>query len=98
MVVLFEVASVKVNRSGFPGGMSETFPGGRYVETNETLRRLVVNAYGVEDFLVFGGPAWAASDRFDVDGRAGYETTRQQLMLMMRALLADRFKLVVRNE
>ena len=94
----FEIASVKINRSGVPGGFSQIYPGGRFTETNQTLRQIIVDAYGMEGFRVFGGPAWLGTDRFDIDGRVGREVTREGLLLMVRALLADRFKLVARTE
>jgi uncharacterized protein (TIGR03435 family) len=94
--VAFEVASVKANRSGAPGGFSQIHPGGRFTETNQTLRQIVLDAYGMESFRVFGGPSWIGADRFDIDGRAGRDVPREELLMMLRALLADRFKLVAR--
>jgi bla regulator protein blaR1 len=94
----FEVASVKINRSRPPGGFSQIYPGGRFTETNQTLRQIIVDAYGMEDFRVFGGPSWLGTDRFDIDGRAGREVPREQLLMMLRTLLVDRFKLVARTE
>jgi uncharacterized protein (TIGR03435 family) len=70
---------------------------------------LIRNAYQLQDFQMVGGPGWISEDRFDViakaegDGDANPfrptkpgETSRGQLML--RALLAERFKLAVHNE
>jgi uncharacterized protein (TIGR03435 family) len=94
----FEIASVKINRSGAPGGFSQIYRGGRFTETNQTLRQIIVDAYGMEGFRVFGGPAWLGADRFDIDGRAGREVPRERLLLKVRAHLADRFKLVARTE
>jgi uncharacterized protein (TIGR03435 family) len=59
---------------------------------------LVRVAYALElhegiDNLVSGGPAWAKSDRFDIEAKAEQPTTREQLLLMLQGLLADRFKL-----
>ncbi len=45
-------------------------------------------------------PGWAQNDRFDIQARAaeGSHPTKDQMRLMMQALLADRFKLVVHTE
>src|SRR5690242_3732691 len=87
----FDVAVVKINRSGLPGGFSEIHPGGRFTETNQTLRQIILDAYGIEGFRILGGPSWMGTDRFDVEGRAGRDVPREQLLMMLRALLADRF-------
>jgi uncharacterized protein (TIGR03435 family) len=64
----------------------------------QTLRQIVLDAYEMKGFRVFGGPDWVATDRFDIDGRAGRDVPREQLLIMLRALLTDRFRLVVRTE
>ena len=56
----FDVASVKPNRSGFPGGSTEFLPG-QFIARNQTLRILILAAYNLEDFRVVGGPDWVAS-------------------------------------
>jgi len=94
----FEAASVKVNRSGsrevnfgMPGG-------GRFAATNAPLREIIRVAYGVPDFLIAGAPDWIRAERFDIVARADGSPEREQLFLMLRTLLADRFKLAIRRE
>lgn len=96
----FEIASVK------PSNPSSTAPVGMVVAAlgrltagNATLRRLVYAAYRLQPFQVVGGPAWQNTNRFDVDARAidGAATTNQILDLL-KTLLADRFKLRVHIE
>lgn len=103
----FEVASIKPNNSGDGRVMMQNQPG-RYTATNVTLRLLIRNAYQLQDFQISGGPSWLNSDHFDIvakvpDGvRDGQPTAPgagpSQLQLMIRSLLAERFKLVVHNE
>jgi hypothetical protein len=76
-IATFDVASVKINRSGLPGGFSEIHPGGRFTETNQTLRQIILDAYGMESFRVTGGPSWIGTDRFDLDGRAARDVPRE---------------------
>lgn len=95
----FEVASVKPNKSGDQRTMIQMPPTGRFTATNIPLRFLLRQAYAVQDFQIVGGPNWLASDRFDIvakppDGMTGPE----QIRPMLRALLAERFKLVTHNE
>jgi uncharacterized protein (TIGR03435 family) len=40
-------------------------------------------------------PKWALTDHFDVEARAAGDPTKDQMRLMMQALLADRFKMAI---
>jgi uncharacterized protein (TIGR03435 family) len=95
---VFEVASVKPNHSGVLKWATPAPVGGRYTATNVSLGMLLMNAYGVFPFQISGGPAWLNSDRFDLEGKAEGNPTREQFMLMLRSLMADRFKLALRQE
>lgn len=92
----FNVASIKPNTSGDSGG-SNRLGSATYNGRNVTLKRVLALAYGpVQEFV--GGPGWIESDRYDIDAKAVGSPTREQLQLMVRTLLADRFKLVVHKE
>jgi uncharacterized protein (TIGR03435 family) len=93
----FEVASVKRNNSGDASAARRMQPGGTTF-INVPLRQLIIGAYGVQPFQVLGGPAWLASERYDINARAEGAPTPDQMNLMLRSLLADRFKLVVHTE
>jgi uncharacterized protein (TIGR03435 family) len=100
----FEVASVKQNKSG--DGRAGLFgqPGGRFNATNIPLRLLIRNAYQLQDFQLVGAPDWIASTRFDIVAKAAGELTPAPpgtpgpMQMMLRTLLADRFKLKVHRE
>ena len=105
----FEVASIKPNNSGDGRVMLGIQPGGRFTATNVTLRLLIRNAYQLQDFQIVGGPSWIASDRYDIvakaedgapagDAEPRSDRSRTGAQLMIRALLAERFQLVVHNE
>jgi uncharacterized protein (TIGR03435 family) len=90
----FEVASIKPAAPGAPGGGAYLLmPGGTFVGKNLPVKRLVMEAYGMTDFQVTGGPAWLDSERYDIDAKAEGSTEPDQLNVLMRGLLADRFKL-----
>jgi uncharacterized protein (TIGR03435 family) len=105
----FEVASIKANRSDSQRAPSAILPGGRFTATNNTVRDLILNAYGISatPYRLTGGPSWIDSERYDVDAKAEANavppgTAPKDLWaktrLMLRALLADRFHLVMRTE
>jgi uncharacterized protein (TIGR03435 family) len=105
----FEVASIKPNNSGDGRVMMQMQPG-QLRATNVTLRLLIRNAYNLQEFQISGGPSWMGSDHFDLIAKMpeGFQQTPgpppaaggapSPLQLMMRALLADRFKLAAHNE
>jgi uncharacterized protein (TIGR03435 family) len=96
----FEVASIKPNKSGDQRVMLQLPPTGRMTATNIPLRLLLRQAFDVQDFQIVGGPNWLSTDRFDITAKApeGVTTGPEQLRPMLRALLADRFKLVAHTE
>ncbi len=101
---VFEVASVKQNRSGEGFIRVGMAPGGRFTATNVPLRQLIQLAYQIQPFQIVGGPNWIASDRFDIVAKAAGDVppptpgVAGPMQLMMRTLLADRFKLTLHNE
>ncbi len=58
-----------------------------------TLKQLIEGAYSVENYQVNGGPDWIESAQFDVDAKPSSAPSRDQLLLMLRPLLTERFKL-----
>ena len=103
----FEVAAIKPNKSGDGRVMIGLQPGGRFTAANVTLRMLIRNAYQLQDFQIAGGPEWMSSDHYDINAKAedgavaGPPPPPGQpgpIQLMLRALLAERFKLAAHTE
>ena len=95
----FDVASVKPNVSGEVGGGFNMRPGWQLVITNNSLRNIVRNAWGLQNFQIVGGPDWFDRDRFDITAKPGAEPrSREEFFQMIQSLLADRFKLRVHFE
>jgi len=95
----FEVASVKRNTSGEERA-SFGSRGSQLVVTNNTLFNIIRNAWGIQGNQILGGPDWVRSDsvRFDITAKVPDGTRPDQMLLMMQALLADRFRLKVHRE
>ena len=81
-----------------------------FMARNVPLETVIGVAYGVQADLISGAPDWVKSEKYDIDvtlpdsavedaarsGAHGIETGR--LSLMLRALLADRFKLTLHQQ
>jgi uncharacterized protein (TIGR03435 family) len=100
----FEVATVRQNKSGERGPSFFPRPG-RFSAENATLQELIMFAYELQAFEIFGGPSWATSDRFDIAATLQPPPTGSdprdlppRNRHLLRALLAERFKLVVHEE
>jgi len=92
----FDAVSIKPNRSGEQGGSSRAQPG-RYVGVSWPIGCLVRLAYRpIEEFD--GGPEWKDRDRFDLEAVTGATVAPPQMLVMLRTMLADRFKLRVHTE
>ena len=94
----FDVATIKPNTSGSPRSGTSVPPAGRFEGTNVTLVQLLERAYDVREFQVSGGPDWIRRDRFDVIGKTPDAAPPNRIPDMLRALLADRFKVVAHRE
>jgi uncharacterized protein (TIGR03435 family) len=101
---VFDVVSVKENKSGDPGQSMRRQPGGRIITTNLPLRMLITGAFGLQPQQLVGGPDWIDSARYDITAQtsAQFAVTEPGTVgapeLMMQRMLADRFRLVVHTE
>lgn len=95
----FEVASIRpiASPSEYRGSplniRRDTFSA-----TNHSVMQLIQVAYGVLERQVLDGPGWIRSERFSVTAKTITDVPRDQALRMLQTLLADRFKLRVRQE
>jgi uncharacterized protein (TIGR03435 family) len=101
---VFEAASIKLNRTGGDTAGLRRFPGGRFEVTNMPLSFIINFAYQLQSFELQGGPSWIESDRWDIIAKSVGDPpptapgTPDAMALATRTLLAERFKLAVRQE
>jgi uncharacterized protein (TIGR03435 family) len=96
----FDVASVLVNKEpGRPGSTGTTMrvqsSGITFLEVS--LMNCIAAAYGVTSYQI-KGPGWLQTDWFDIVAKTAAPASRQQLMVMLQALLVDRFGLRLHRE
>jgi uncharacterized protein (TIGR03435 family) len=94
---VYEAVSVKVNATGDQNSRYSGRAGGLVV-SNLTLRGLIRNVWNLNNLQILGGPSWIDRDRFDVVATATGRPTIEERQAMAKAMLADRFKLVLHTE
>jgi len=99
----FEVASLKPSpppRGDTYNANLGTIRGAEVTLTNATLVDCIKFAYGLVSDEQMAGPDWTKSKavRFDVLAKAAPTTSREQLLLMLRELLTERFHLAMHTE
>jgi uncharacterized protein (TIGR03435 family) len=95
----FVVADVHVSPTarGFAQNFGGVLRAGKYINRDATMLNLIEAAYGVSEDTISGGPGWVSSDLFDVVAKVPDGTTRETANIMLQAMLAERFGLVVRQ-
>jgi uncharacterized protein (TIGR03435 family) len=93
----FEVASVRRSLTADTDVSFGARPGG-WAMTNAAIGVLIRAAYPAQTPELIGAPDWVISERYDVTAKAAGNPPRDQITLMLRTLLAERFKLAAHYE
>ena len=91
----FEVATIKPSDPNRPGWGITVNASGVFHTLNTTLNDLIKFAYDMHPKQVVGVPAWADSDKFDIEAKPDKPgmPSVNQMKIMLQKLLADRFSL-----
>jgi len=90
---VFDVASVRMSRNAAGRGSAEFSLGGeRFTATNTSLGQLILIAYGITPLQVgpFVPPIYG---KYDIQANVEHPVTRKEVLMMLQALLRDRFNL-----
>ncbi|MFC5864934.1 TIGR03435 family protein [Acidicapsa dinghuensis] len=97
----FDVVSIKPNHTGSLAMINRTSLDSYSVE-NMSPRLILADAFGIRADLISGGPDWLNTDHYDLiakvagDDLPAYKAlSKDQRGQMLRAVLADRFRLAV---
>jgi uncharacterized protein (TIGR03435 family) len=93
----FEAADIHPSAPGVTAGSGGFYPDGRVEFRGTTLLRLIMRAWGTPRNRITHAPSWFDTDRFDIIAQASGTPAPAVLRNMLRALLAERFHLEVRN-
>ncbi len=96
----FEVASVKLSKGSHFGAQDRLYlkpPDVNLHAVDEPLLELITEAYGINWHDV-AGPAWLSDVKVDVIAKAPAAASEEQLRMMLRQLLKERFAFAAHKE
>lgn len=96
----FEVATIKPNDSGATQMQGLVMRGREFLTRASSLQDLMSFAYSLQAKQIAGGPDWVSKDRYDIEAvpDASGLPNSQQIRIMIRKLLTDRFQLKFHHE
>jgi len=89
----FEAASVRATPPGTPPYRPLDIDAVRFSARTATLRYLITQAYGIDDYQLMGTTGWMNGDYFTVAASIPTPSDHAQVMEMLRSLLAESFHL-----
>lgn len=96
----FEVATIKPNNSNATSMQALFIRGRNFMTRASSLGDLISFAYQVQAKQVVNAPDWVDKDRYDIDATIEQEgvPNPEQVRIMIRKLLTDRFKLTFHHD
>jgi len=96
----FEVATINPANPNRTTGGGFTIGGHRILIESQTVNDLISIAYAVHQKQIADGPAWLATEKFDIDGQADQPgvANLHQIQEMLQKLLAARFDLKLHRD
>jgi uncharacterized protein (TIGR03435 family) len=92
-----EIISLRVELTPAGGSANPGVVNPGRIHRIATHKEFLAEAFDMKEFQIVG-PAWIDSDRFLLDATMPPDTTGQQMLAMMRNLLAERFRLTSHRE
>jgi uncharacterized protein (TIGR03435 family) len=91
----FEVATIKPNNTGATSMQGLVIRGRKFITRASSLGDLISFAYEVQAKQIVNAPDWIDKDRYDIEAAPEQEgvPNAEQIRIMIRKLLADRFAL-----
>jgi uncharacterized protein (TIGR03435 family) len=96
----FEVATIKPNDSGATSMQGLNIRGRHFTTRASSLQDLIAFAYNLHSRQIVNAPSWINTDRYDINALPDAEgvPNPEQVRIMIRKLLADRFQLKFHHE
>ena len=96
----FEVASIRLDTRAESERSTTVLPGGRLSASHLDVRKMIRNAFDVEDYQISGAPRWIDSTSYAIEAKMpkGVEITTNDIPALLLSLLETRFHLRYHRE
>jgi uncharacterized protein (TIGR03435 family) len=96
----FEVAAIRLDTRAEAERSTTVLPGGRLSAVHLDVRKMIRNAFDVEDYQISGAPRWIDSTSYAIEAKMpkGVEITRDDIPALLLSLLEKRFHLRYHRE
>jgi uncharacterized protein (TIGR03435 family) len=94
----FDAVSVKLLDGNMTGSHSQSQRDPKRMTLRETTHSLIIRAYDITTGQLGGEPDWFKSSLYSIEAVSAAPASQDQMMSMLRSLLADRFQLKLRQE
>ena len=96
----FEVASIRPDTRADSERSTTVLPGGRLSAVHLDVRKMIRNAFDVEDYQISGAPRWIDSTSYAIEAKMPkvVEITRNDIPALLLSLLEQRFRLRYHRE
>ena len=94
----FDAVSVKLIDPNMQGSHSHERSDPKRISMTSTMHRFVLRAYGLTAPQLIGEPEWFRTHLYSVEAVTSTPASDDQMLLMLRTALADRFQLKLRQE
>jgi len=94
----FDAVSVKLIDPNVQGEHSHEKSDPGHITITGTMHWFILRTYGITEGQLGGEPNWFATRLYTIEAVTSAPATPDQMMLMLRAALADRFQLKLRQE
>ena len=95
----FDLAAIHPTRHGTDFGYIRPLPAGNgYIAHDVTLKTMIAVMYRVSARQITGGLSWIDTQTFDVETRSDHAASLEEMHIMFKNLLAERFGLKMHTE
>ena len=94
----FEVATVKRNPAGPNALNAFSAEPGRLLVTNMPLDQMIQATFHIRTGMLIGATGWMTSERYDIEGKAPGVLKFDDQLVLLKALLIERFQLKFHTE
>ena len=94
----FDAVSVKLVDPNAQGSHWDEHSDGKYLNITGSIHGFILRTYGIREAQLIGEPEWFTHQLYKIEAVTSAPVTQKQMLLMLRGVLVDRFRLALRPE